>query len=417
MSVNNGSSFIPVFGVIETSPMGPTGPTGPTGEQGPQGLQGECLDGNTGIGIVGITKTQENLIITYGTAGNSLGIQNSLLRGNTGTVEQNKSVFNIKGTTTTGHHIFQTFTPQELSTRSVTFSADPDALKIPGFLGITFINMNVSVSSDLFKISSFNDSTNYSGASGQLVFVDQFEDKFIIRGASGTLWNQDVLKYKQKYSKELDTFAAGSSFDNYRGTQLTQSDVTQGWEEGEVTYIIPVTSLVGNTAQSNLIINNQKISFAATNHSTGMTANLLVGGATLGSCFVNSIQDPRKKCVEFMSEPYCKSIGGIWSLNPCSEREEIYNAIKTCCIYSYETDEVVCIETFESECLQFMGLPGNLNRCAVYEGVMEKCSDLGDLCLVCAPGKCCYKGKCTEQTEFECLTKNPGAVWFAGETC
>jgi hypothetical protein len=415
MSITPGSSSIPIYGIIGNP--GPTGATGPTGPVGPQGFQGDCLDGNTGIGISGITKTEQNLIITYGTAGSTLGIQNSVLKGNTGTVEQNLSVFNIKGTTTTGQHIFQTFTPQETTTRSVTFSADPDALKIPTFLGLTFVNISVNVTDDLYEISNFSDSTNYSGASGQLVFVDQFEDKFTIRGASGTLWNQDVLKYKQKYSKELDTFASGSSFDNYTSTSLSQTAVTGGWQEGGVTYIIPVTSLVGNTAQSNLIIKDQKISFAPTNHSSGMTANLLVGGATLGSCFVNSIQDPRKKCVDFMSEPYCKSIGGIWSLNPCSEREEIFTAIKTCCIYSYETDEVICIETFESECLQFMGIPGNLNRCAVYEDIMKKCSDLGDLCLVCAPGKCCYKGNCTNETEFQCITGHPGAVWFAGETC
>lgn len=417
------SSPIPVF--RGTGLIGPIGPTGSTGPTGITGNPGQCLSGVTGIGISGITVSGNNLVLTFGTANNQVNILHSSIKGNTGTNTVNNSVFNIQASSLSGQHIFQTFTPEEFSTRSVTFSADPNQTKTPKFLGVTFNKINVSVGATFYKLTSFTTPYSPSGSSGQLAYVDQSLDKFTVRGASGTSWNPNtgLLRYVQNYTKEIDNFSSKNVRDNYRsenidaitGTLIT----TSGWGSG-VTFTIPVTTISGNTGQSGLIVSDSpsiKIPFFSTNHSSGNTANLLVGGVTLGSCFLSTIQDPRKRCVDFISEPYCKSIQGSWSINPCSNREEVFSAIKTCCVYSYELDKVICIETFESECLQFMGLPGNLSKCSVYEGIMKKCSNLIDLCLECDTGQCCYKGICTEQSEFDCITKNPGAVWFSGKTC
>jgi len=417
-----GSSSIPVFrGVGLIGSVGPDGPTGPTGITG---SPGQCLPGVTGIGISGITVSENNLILTFGTADNQVNILHSSIKGNTGTNSVNDSVFNIQASSLSGHHIFQTFSPEEFSTRSVTFSANPNQTKTPKFLGITFNNIDVIDGATFYKIKSLKTLYSPSGSSGQLAYVDQSLDKFTVRGASGTLWDPNIglLRYVQNYTKEIDNFSSTDNRDNYRSGNINniEGTVIDGeWGSG-ITFTIPVTTISGNTGQSGLIVSaptNIKIPFFSTNHSSGNTANLLVGGATLGSCFLSTIPDPRKRCVDFISEPYCKSIQGSWSINPCSNREEVFSAVKTCCIYSYELDKVTCIETFESECLQFMGLPGNLSKCSVYEGIMKKCSNLIDLCLECDSGQCCYKGICTEESEYDCITKNPGAVWFSGKTC
>ena len=137
-------------------------------------------------------------------------------------------------------------------------------------------------------------------------------------------------------------------------------------------------------------------------------------GITYGSCWMDSIPDVTKRCMEYTTQEYCETyMGGTFSINPCSQRDETFLHIKACCLYDYTINGITCINTFEEECEKFMGIFGNV-KCEVFEGIMNKCPD--DLCFSCDIGKCCYKGSCFALKEAKCYQDFPGAVWF-NEDC
>ena len=422
MSNYGGSGIVPIW-ILDGS-FGPIGPTGPTGATGATGATGSCLPGNTGLGIIGITVDNDDIVISFGTAGFAVTINNEIIRGATGTTFNNLSEWNIQGATTNGQQIFRTFNPLENQLKSVTFSADPSNPKKLEFFGLTFINIAVKTSSDtLISLTAITNVIPLSGITGQLAYVDK-ANNIIVSGATGTDWNKNRLSYTGRSLLELDSFSSTATADNYTSNQITGITNTQrigiNGVSGNVTVVRPVISFANSTYQPGMVISNPsgkdwRIPFLSADYNTaGSTATLLTGGATLGSCWIADIQDPRKRCVDFLGKDYCSSIGGSWSSNPCSTREEVFSSLKACCLYDYATNGIICINTFESECLRMMGVPGNV-KCEVYETIMNKCPT--DLCFTCEIGRCCYKGNCFERTESECFLLFPGGVWFSGETC
>lgn len=470
MSTNRGSS--PARIRLEVSgTLGPIGPTGPTGPTGPIGLTGLCLPGVTGREIIhnnlfnASVSVSDNFVKgwTLGTITFSDGFTCDIRINTTdnylsplpfatpGAPFQNKSYYTISGSTTNGQLIFKTTTPLEYSTYSKTYEAvssvdlEPD--QYPQFYGITLSGIKFVESTGEIKLFIEEQVSKLSavGQTGQLAFVDISENKLIIRGISGAKWNKDLnqIEYTTQISQEI--YPSG-----WDGVTLLYDNWIRSTGEIDPSYsVIPNSILIGNTGASttgssytnpitlvNTISsgstfqkiqpilsviqspNNLRIPFLIQDYSQGKTANLLTGtnlGVTLGSCFVPTISDPRKQCIEFVSYSYCNSLGGSWDNEPCKQRDELLQQKTSCCLYDYEINGITCIDTWPQECLEFMGIVGNV-KCSVYEGILNRCSDLPDMCFSCIIGKCCFKGKCISESEYDCLLKYPGAVWFE-ETC
>lgn len=475
MSINRGSSpariRLEVNGIL-----GPVGPTGATGATGPTGEAGSCLPGATGRGIHpshgttyglrlfhhkntinsptstwilgGITFTDgfTALVQIAGICGGGTGKRFAT----PGAPFQNKSFYTISGSTT-GQLLFKTTTPEEFFNASKIYEAVPSADlqpdQYPQFYGITLSGINFVESTGEIKLYIQEQISELSaaGVTGQLVFVDVSENKLTLRGTSGANWNKNLnqLEYTTQISKEIYPFGWGGI------TYLYDNWIRVTGESDSLNSIIPNSILIGNTGASTVdsvytnpitlvntistgstfqkiqpilsVIqpgNNLRIPFLVQDYSTGKTANLLTGtnlGVTLGSCFISSIPDPRKKCIDFVSYSYCNSLGGSWDNEPCKQRDELLQEQTSCCLYDYETNGITCIDTWPQECLEFMGIVGNV-KCSIYEGILNRCSDLPDMCFSCIIGKCCFKGKCISESEYDCLLNYPGAVWF-GETC
>ena len=363
---------------------------------------------------------------------------------------QNDSYYTIRGTTTTGQIIFKTSTPEEYSTATRVYQAvsstELEANSYPEFYGITLTGINVTETSGdiILSLNEVIDELSGSGLPGQLVFVDTSEnDKLVLRGTSGAQWNKnlELLSYTSKNTKEIYPFG-WDGFTYYNDNWITAT----GGVTNSLDTFIPNSALIGNTgapvgssyANAITLVNqlgtggitksiqpvlnilgdnkNLRIPFLLQDYSPGKTANLITGsGPTMGSCFIASIPDPRKQCVDFVSKTYCDSIGGTWDDEPCNLRDELLEVQTACCLYDYDTNGIICINTWPIYCLEWMGVVGNV-KCNIYEGILNRCSDLPDMCFSCLIGKCCFKGRCIPESEYNCLLNYPGAVWF-GETC
>lgn len=427
--MNRGSS--PTFIQYSGGSMGNIGPTGATGITGPTGNTGSCLQGNTGYGITGIQIIGNDLGITFGSGNTLTLILNSSLKGTTGTTKSNNSFFNIRGTTTEGISIIASTNPTEYNSNSVTYGVGTTN-KIVKLRGITFRNIGILSSSNGITLSSIIGINPYTiqGNTGELVYVNP---SYSLIGMDNNSWDSlnKNITLTLVATKENDVSGLTLDNSNYRKDSVrnvgTESGLTMPL--GGYTFnsldVVPVSSINGTTfteqafyikrsaskeIANQILFFNQQVAITSGNRVTFTPQNNI--GITYGSCYLSKIEEPSRRCMDYTTQVGCNLMGGTFDEVSCAERDETYESKKSCCLYDYILGGITCINTYADECERFMGIVGNV-RCFYFEGAFNKCPP--EMCFACNIGKCCYKGSCYAENEFDCYQKYSGGVWFNEE--
>ena len=119
------------------------------------------------------------------------------------------------------------------------------------------------------------------------------------------------------------------------------------------------------------------------------------GNLVFGSCCYcedNAVGDDHQNCVDYVTESYCNTIGGIFNMLSCLNRPEGPNCYYggACCVNE------ICIESSEDSCSLYDGYfiaDKTCQQVIIEGGCPDPCDE---------DGACCINGFCFERTELEC---------------
>ena len=417
MPSNYGSSrILNISGVSGlTGPTGAYGPTGPTGHTGEAGVTGPTGVMGTGIipgpsGASGGDGTRYFLDGEFGgdfitlflTDGTTLGFSGA--RGATGVdVSDDYQILNDE------HPDYA----QLYSTKSGSTAY---------FKSLTVSGRDVEVfGSDDFTVL-LRGSTYTHGIFGNTGELIHTRDGFTAWGIPNTYWSGSELYARILTHREIKNrghWSTGVTANNNLILNPTNTDeiVSSGSVDGKG---VPFSVLGEVVDEPNKVSLKVGTHFGQTGSTdikvrySGITFEKdSVNFSPMGSCCYcqnNPLpqQDDNPNCVDYSTEDYCNSVGGIFSLASCIDRPEGPDCYATgsCCING------VCVATSMEKCSRYggffvEGMPcEGPNSIESLGGCPEPCGDRGS---------CCIDQMCFEFTEYECSFIHGG--FFVDSPC
>jgi len=412
MPSNYGSSrILNISGVSGlTGPTGAYGITGPTGHTGEAGVTGPA--GVTGIGIIsgpsgasGGDGTRYFLDGEFGgdfitlflTDGTTLGFSGA--RGATGVdVSDDYQILNDE------HPDYA----QLYSTKSGSTAY---------FKSLTVSGRDVEVfGSDDFTVL-LRGSTYTHGIFGNTGELIHTRDGFTAWGTPNTYWSGSelyarILTHREIKSTGLTannnlilnpTNTDGIAFSGSVNGKGVPFSVLEEVADEPNKVSLKVGTHFGQTGSTNIYMRHSGITFEKDS----------VKFSPIGSCCYcqnNPLpqQDDNPNCVDYSTEDYCNSVGGIFSLASCIDRPEGPDcyAFGSCCING------VCVASSREKCSRYGGffIDGVLcegpNSIESMGGCPEPCG---------IRGACCIDQMCFEYTEYECSFIHGG--YFVDSPC
>jgi len=371
-----------------TGPAGNLGPAGPTGSTGSTGGIGST--GPIGIGIMSATGASGgpggsyggDLIVFYLTDGSTVGVSGA--RGATGT--DDSVSFEIKNAVE-GSQYGQIFSHKNGITayfKSLTVSGKDISIGVTSDYtilldGITYESGRLGNTGELLF--------NFTGASAS--------------GALNTFWSGDELTARIKQHREI----VGSNNLNQNPENTSPIANTAG-VDGTV---VPFEYLIddeGMTATSSGFHMGKTGSDDVIYRFAGITHGSVYDvGDRIGSCCYCTPETEYTSetgCIDYVSENYCNSIGGVWDFAACISRPEGPNCYVqgACCVNG------VCVESSREKCQDVYGgfFIENLTCDEVKELGEGTDEDNETGCpLPCLQrGACCIDNFCHDFTEYEC---------------
>jgi hypothetical protein len=440
--------------------IGITGPTGGTGPSGPTGPTGSnSVFGSTGNGITGATGDNGSLSTAIKFFANGLSFAFVSLKG----------PFDDGANDTTS---FFTIKPMGVYKEDVSNNIGPDIETDYFKSDASVIFDKLNLTSNLVTFTGTQSTNTLSlfgstlgnifvlGNTGELLYVSS-QGITKARGAENTKWdpkqNQMYLDFvsmrePMEWNKNYGVGVSGSfEFQSYRNLVNPTSFIF--YNTGNVGGVTNGTGSFATTFEPDFIDNSSGIyvlnraSTSADNIPNkinltmyfGVTGGSLVNqinfmplsGYTaldtftpqnfdrtkIGSCCYCDDDSKQKTCLDYISQEFCISVGGIFNTNSCDNRTTGSDCFfeGSCCIYDNETNESKCLNTTQEKCSLYNGyfFPGKV--CNLWEGE-EYFSCPTNFCTINQRGKCCVKGRCFQLTEAEC-SGIPSSLFIAGATC
>lgn len=399
---------------------GARGPTGPPsvvqGITGPTGATGTCIEGETGTGIRAITVEYPTIKIFHGATGITLSCS-PITKGATGEFGYNDTYYTLQGTTSSNYSILKSKTPTEYNTNIIDYNIykDPDVQNdIAEFRGLDFRNITTTDSPTAITITAVNyTSATLGGNTGDLVYITKVGSSYILTGASGNNWTPTIRKLELNVPASREADISGYTFatDNYRYGSVSPTADETGYSYMNISgytfdnkYVKPVETInsdtvtqsalylrvndAGQTASQVIIPfiaqNPIDVVWGRRNYAPQLTTVDLHGSCCL----------PNSTCVEFATEQYCINLGGTYEQVPCSDRTDECLLNNSCCYYDYISGDILCVNSSEAECEEYMG-ESSTSRCSRMYCPDEVCND-GPI------GRCCVKGFCYTTTQKDC---------------
>jgi|19_taG_2_1085344.scaffolds.fasta_scaffold00081_2 hypothetical protein len=381
----NGSSTIPTIGA-----MGPTGNTGPAGLVGATGYTGTTGSvGPRGIGIIGATSEGNDKVIFELTDGTTIGTTG--FRGLTG--DPNDALIEVLST-------------KEGSTYGIV---------IQGTSGSTAYFRGIYSSGDL-TIDSSTDTIVIHGNEYTYGIIGNTANNFLYMNSGNSAQGTDEytkfdhlgsgFTYGNLYhlaGEFREDSSSGNIISDPAVPPTNSHEITNDFTDTEKFRSIPFSHYGdnGNTYGINLGVSGGSEEVYYFKKTEKITDPFLTPYSyNFGSCCLCTDDDNEETidhlCLDYVTDAYCDSVGGVFDLNSCYNRPEGPDCVSSgsCCLWGR------CYPTTKNNCDTLKGSFASV-PCGTFE-CPDPCSTENNAC--------CIEGSCFNFTQEICI--GVGGVWY-----
>ena len=397
-----GSSAI--SSIAAAGPQGATGNTGSTGNTGTTGPQGPTgPTGFSGDRLVGITYTNESITFVFQDL-------NKEIQGLTGFRYGTLEVTGPVGDLTQIPDI----TINSIGERQSIVSG---SVGLTGIFKTLVVSGAASITGDTDSTNTINiygtEAASFIGVTGQILFIPPNSggsaqgldfSEYTQTGLSGS---SDILKvnintllqHLTDNSNLSDPLSTNTGFHYPKNSSGLTASKTHTSFFNRTSKILPTLN-AGASADSSV----EYFDFLQYNNLSA-SDDIYADTQRFGSCCFCVVPEPGSfvsQCNDYVSESYCREIGGSFNLKPCAERigDPDCSAGGVCCSNGSKSI------TTKTICDQYNGV--------FFAGQQDNIDEI--ICPdPCELGACCVNGVCYEFSPIECSLA--GGNFFPGESC